>query len=798
VRSPFVEKNKHLEALAFHVVSSSRRSATRFSAAPRGDGFWWDRIEWIANRIVTRSKETTMNRTQNRKLGSKAGAALLYFIAFLSSLSAYALTPIVPFTPIPNYSGVNASQLLTADINNHLQSLANGSGGGHISVLDYGATGNGVTLDDQAIQADIDSTANNGNRGTNAVYLPATPGGNNAYLLGRPIYLHNAGANMYGDGISATLLETNYFGPSIIAENNRLPLVKSLLTGPGNALNLGGTGGFLELSMLLRGRLAGHSQFSIEFELGVPPSPSNSMILASEYDYPYQRYKRFGSTSTGAFNISYQSNNPHLNAQMTLSTSGLVSVNSANNSLRVGSHALGIYYDGAHVWTCADGTASTPVAATGTWVQSPWESVTLPDMNGTVGQIDWPDGGGSGSNDSFSGMIDNIRFSNVARATAGSCPSVPTQKYTFDSNTDLLLEFLGCSDGSQYCVENTTGQYALFAQAQSVDGQAVWFPILGNSAESGSNHLDLHDMEICAAISGTFDCQGMYVAGAAWSRFERLRSFSSDNGFNFFSQDFLGSFVDLEEIDAANGFEWGLASNNPHTWNLRGEQSLVCFNFPGTQTGIDSHGDHCLAGGALAFAILIHGATGTFHDFFVDQEAADGNWLANAYVWGLGPNLGGLTFIGGNLDTYGGAPFIVHEGSQYGSVVLDGTLLNNFAENAAASSVFLFYTPGGGVNADPLDPDQLRAVTIADNVVRPGTVALSNEAGDPHVETIGGAEGSHQRIAELKAAPSAAVGAGYCTVFVVPGTRRGTCKAQLMCGTSTKPFTLADKVGAGC
>src|SRR5215472_15068066 len=211
--------------------------------------------------------------------------------------------------------------------------------------------------------------------------------------------------------------------------------------------------------MLLRNHLNGHTAFSVEFELNVPASRSNSRILYSGYDWPYQSYSRAGLTDAGALSITYQSSNPHLNMTVQLTTSGSVSINTANNSMITGNHAIGLYYDGAHVWSCVDGTSNTPTAATGTWVQNKWESITLPDMFGN-GAITWPDGAGGGgvANDSFNGKIDNLRISSIARTTSGTCPAVPSSKFTYDSNTDLLLKGLSCADGSQYCLENTTGQ----------------------------------------------------------------------------------------------------------------------------------------------------------------------------------------------------------------------------------------------------------------------------------------------------------------------------------------------------
>src|SRR5262249_57841645 len=123
-----------------------------------------------------------------------------------------------------------------------------------------------------------------------------------------------------------------------------------------------------------------------------------------------------------------QSSNPHLNMVATLSSSTTpYSLNTANNSMGAGNHAVGFYYDGDHLWGCVDGAATTPVSATGSWVQSKWESITLPDEFGN-GAITWPDGaGGDGVvNDSFNGELDNLRISNSDRAATGSCPTVPT------------------------------------------------------------------------------------------------------------------------------------------------------------------------------------------------------------------------------------------------------------------------------------------------------------------------------------------------------------------------------------
>jgi hypothetical protein len=372
-----------------------------------------------------------------------------------------------------------------------------------------------TTPDDAAIQAALNATTNNGNTGTTAVYMPATQppssSGSACYLLSKPLVLPHGGINLYGAGREQTFLGANYYGPVLLAGTDTLKLTSALLPGGGNSIDLTGIP-FIELSMLLRNKLNGHSAFSIEFELNVPASPSNSVILQSVYDWPYQAYARTGLSASGAFGISYQSAKPHFNFSATLSTSGLLSINSANNSASAGSHVIGLFYDGAHLWNCVDAISSTPVAATGTWLQSKWESISLPDN----GAFTWPDGaGGNGAvNDSFTGKIDDLRISNIARAKSGNCPAVPSTKFSYDSNTDLLLNGLSCRDGTQYCLENGTGQYGVYAQSQfaptntgSTNG--VWFPVLGHGG-TFTPHLYVHDF----TAGWNAWTQGLYILNA--------------------------------------------------------------------------------------------------------------------------------------------------------------------------------------------------------------------------------------------------------------------------------------------
>jgi hypothetical protein len=569
------------------------------------------------------------------------------------------------------------------------------------SVLAYGALDNCSTPADAAIQAAIDATPNNGNDGSNPVYLPATPGTSNGstsycYLLSKPLALTHGGINLYGDGREQTFVNANYYGPLIVAGTDTLSLTTSLLSsGGGNAVNLTSTP-FLELSMLLRNHLNGHTAFSIEFELNVPASPSNSVILQSAYDWPYQTYSRSGLTDVGAFAINYQSSNPHLSMTATLSSSGVVTINTANNSMSSGNHAVGFYYDGSHLWSCIDGTANTPTSATGTWIQSKWESITLPDEYGN-GAITWPDGAGGGgvSNDSFNGTIDNLRISNTNRATSGNCPSVPTAKFTYDSNTDLLLKGLSCGDGSQYCLENSTGEYAVYAQSQyapgtssySTSNNGVWFPVLGEHGPS-VNHLWIHDL----TLGWSAWTQGVYILNSAWSQFERLAGIGEHNGLNLYYLDYESTVRENRWLASGHtgyqGYELGYATNTQNFENDAAEEAFVCFNLESAQTGFEEKSGHCLVDGETAIGWLVDYASGTLLDPLLDQEVAD-TMVAPVYFRGAS-NEGGLKIVGGNLDTYGGVPFIIHDAGGYGPVTAVGTLFNNFGEDQPASSVIQF------------------------------------------------------------------------------------------------------------
>ena len=67
--------------------------------------------------------------------------------------------------------------------------------GAPVNVLDYGATGNGVTNDAAAIQAALDTG--------NAVYIPQGD-----YIIGTPLKVQTSHQMIFGDGTLSSLITT--------------------------------------------------------------------------------------------------------------------------------------------------------------------------------------------------------------------------------------------------------------------------------------------------------------------------------------------------------------------------------------------------------------------------------------------------------------------------------------------------------------------------------------------------------------------------------------------------------------
>ncbi|HKV56360.1 MAG TPA: glycosyl hydrolase family 28-related protein [Candidatus Binataceae bacterium] len=660
----------------------------------------------------------------------------------------------VPLTLTNSASGIAASEVLIegaptsqlaatigSDVGPHSMTGTAGDGSNKISnysiggvenVKAFGAMGDGATCDDAAIQAAVNlvcrDNSNFINNTIRSVYLPPTP--DNSYALCKPIVIPCGNLEFYGAGRTTSALSTVFNGNSLIAGSvptgtnglgNQLQLVSSLLSGPGNALKLNGcsgnTCGFAMLSDYLRGKLNGHSAFSLEFTINVQNTVGgNFPILRSILPQPYANLAR------DVFDAEYfydSGTSGHLVFLLDTTNSGIVQVNASASSLPAGStQSFDLDYDGTTTRICQNGSLKGSNSQSGTLVQSPYGAIALPDVAGNG--MSFPDQPNSAPFN-MPATIDNIRFSNESRyaANGNACPGAPSSKFTDDNHTDLLITFRGCADGSQYCIENASGAFAQYAERSS--GVPIWLGIRGSN-ENHINGLNVHDFDICV---NSADCQGLLAIWTPQSLWRNLYSFGvGGTAFNFYNNDWEDRFDNLDENGATVGFEFGGATNHPITNNLHANSSLVCFDYIGAQDGVDAHGEKCSTFGAMGYGWIIKGTQGVWTSSFIDNEGGDPPWVAAIYDNSAG-NDAPDTFVGGEFNTYNGAPFVIQDAAGGPPMVFTGTAFQTFAQNMAAAEVV-------DLLSDPAAPDTLVNVTV------PAGVPLSNESGNPHVETVGG------------------------------------------------------------
>jgi hypothetical protein len=596
--------------------------------------------------------------------------------------------------------------------------------GGPNNVRTFGAKGDCVTDDESAIQLALDTPTSSVNGNRVATYVPSSL---HCYLLGKPIVVTHGG-EFSGDDEQTSVLNTSYYGPSVLLGTPGVTLDTSLISGPGNSFDMASTS-TVELSSYLRNHLNGHTAFSIEFLWAVPSGLNGNTpnaLFQSDVTEPYEAefHVNYGPATfwgdPGAFQFYYDNANHRFGMGATIlegSTPTWVQTYSANNTDGAGNHLFGLYFDGSHLWNCFDGTASTPVAASGTWLQSEYEAIFLPSQHNGV---EWYPDNGPGAY-SFPGKMDNLRFSNIARATSGHCPTTPTVKYIYDSNTDFLMTFNSCGDGSHYCLENTPGGYALWAQGNqagllsTLTPHEIWIPVLGSTSPTQYMNINMHDMTVCYSR----DCQGLVAIWTPYSQYERLTSVGEGHGFNFYNNDYVTTFKDLTAYNetccggipsgypgyraTGVGFEFSGATNNIHGWNLKalGDGWTECFAMLGTQQpGPIMHGGDCVWGApSTAIGRIFKETSGTWDEFLDDQETIPSQILTSIY-FNPAADAGPMNFVGNALTTYNGSPYVMYhavgnEGG-YGSVTggnpvhFEGTSFGSFGENMDAKDVIDF------------------------------------------------------------------------------------------------------------
>lgn len=148
--------------------------------------------------------------------------------------------------------------------------------------------------------------------------------------------------------------------------------------------------------------------------------------------------------------------------------------------------------------------------------------------------------------------------------------------------------------------------------------------------------------------------------------------------------------------------------------------------------------------------------------------------------WGRLLNLPQFVSVAGTLGSNVLAPTQDFKGGSLVNVAAPGVSISN---NGNAVPAGLFFT-GSDLG--------IRAQGTGNN----GCIYLQNNAGS--VTSTRVCPNAGAQVPKLAAAPSSGPGAGFLSLFAVPGTTAGTCKLQTQSGTSATPATIMDNVGSGC
>jgi hypothetical protein len=412
-------------------------------------------------------------------------------------------------------------------------SIFNFNVNGVLNVRAFGAKGDGVTDDTNAIQATYTaacSAATNNPTQAPTVYLPA-----GRYLISFPIIMNcSAPINIRGDGEqTSTITSGQGLFPLLYIESPQnlgsigTFTAASLATGSGNSLNFpSGANWYLRLNDATQGdnqanafqsaaAINGLSALSIELFFKYTGTANGTYYLMSS------RGTDLSQPGFGALDLflAQSGSGNSLSACLTTSGSGRVCINNAGSVSANAVHALQLSYDGSAIRLFLDGSQiGSSAAATGTIVQQPAEEFALGALSNFLGGIN-PGG------QVWAGQIDSIRISNIARNTSNF--TTPTAKFTADSNTAFLM--------------NITSTRDTLVMADDVfgTGSKPWLPIrnwalVGNSLQNRVSALTL--------TNGTF---GVLGVGTLYPNLDHLRVSGSVAAVNFYNNCYGGHYEHL-------------------------------------------------------------------------------------------------------------------------------------------------------------------------------------------------------------------------------------------------------------
>jgi hypothetical protein len=423
---------------------------------------------------------------------------------------------------------------------------------GRINVMAFGAKGDGITDDHDAIQAALDSVAagDSVEFTKSTVYMP--PG---KYFVSKPLkiqktYTKFMGAGMTSSYISVTNgLETvEWQGPTLFVVNEDHPipgqrtglaLDTSLVTGPGSSMRVDTTQSLpvylaptndipaaLDFNYYSNPSIIGPTDLTVEFFLKIDPadvtSPGNpAMIMSSLGVVPGEFTTSLFALNLNkdlggnyAFSMAYEYDTGSANAGTAFSyTTGVVYHIAMVSAPTLGT--LTLYVDGVQAAQVA-----VPIGSHG--VQHPFETIQFGDR----GSIFYPDGDTS-TVSSIMGWFDSIRISCVARYTAPFSP--PTSKFVWasqDHDTRFLLNFdrfygeMPIAQGWQYGPYGVPFDYYLRVRGAVVNNPVGWVEIREMTVQNSSaraivvqssTHGKVEDVRIQGGMCGLEFNENSYI-----------------------------------------------------------------------------------------------------------------------------------------------------------------------------------------------------------------------------------------------------------------------------------------------
>jgi hypothetical protein len=640
----------------------------------------------------------------------------------------------------PNLSGMTtlASATVTGSIvgSGSSASVSAMNLNGVYNVQNYGAVGDGVTInDDVGEQRAIDAACAATNGPPATVYWP-TPSG--FYVNDAPLFIHCSNLRLQGPGIASTTQQliqqdaaSGDAGPAFVFQQYAMAgvtLGAPLISGSTHSASFDGSMAYyvnLNDAPNVPKGLNGSSAATIDAYVKLSSTADGVIVASTGRRATY-------SGQTVAFSLRIIGT--HFVGSMTVSGTGY-NLTDASTTLATGTlYDEQMTYDGSMIRLFTNGALVASHSVSGTITQPYWEVVTVGAQ-----LADFPDG--SSTTSPISGLIDGVQISNVARHTAAftPCNCEPSN----DSNNVVIASF-------------DTNLNMLTRLAFSPN-RTVWSYVRrGTNAGVGGIEMD--------GISFNGRNGSMGIVGQQFNGCHIRHSLFSNvaSGIYEFTNDFENTFDDLyisgSYIDFYAGQQSGLQL-------LTGGINLV-----GGMVGLRVQDSSIAAVGVViqqqtsnVWGFSIQGDTG-FSYFVcdgcgVDAEGGGTSWLGTLQL----DNLEVASWNGGSLSAVGNSPTVeIDGGSNKGSATFTGANFQPTGTSPVAIHVGNSNLPG---MATVIGPYKGNTVQWTDS---PADVVVTTGAGTTGIisSTTGGLSNVTPGVSACGTGASVAAG-GTSNAFVI-------------------------------